>query len=58
MKFLAKHIATESLCGGALCVGQGGGRSADGGHGAKRFAARASRGQASGKQASREVAHV
>jgi hypothetical protein len=48
MKSLADPIATESLCGGALCVGKGGGRAADGGHEAKRSAA----------QASREVTHV
>ena len=48
MKSLAKQIATESLCGGVLCVGKGGGRAADGGHEAKRSAA----------QASRKAAHV
>ena len=48
MKSLAKQIATKSLCGGALCVGKGGGRAADGGHEAKRSAA----------LASREVPHV
>ena len=43
MKSLVKQVTTKSLCGGALCVGKGGGRAADGGHEAKRSAAQASR---------------
>jgi hypothetical protein len=48
MTFSTNQITTESLCGEALCVGKGGGRAADGGHEAKRFAA----------QAFREASHV